>query len=165
MGDIVARKPRIHMLVGLPRSGKTTYCNYYLGRIPVFSADTFRYLVYNQKFWAGGEETMWAVHDIAIINLLKQRIDVVVDETNTTKKCRKKYVDLAQMYGYELEAVVISTAPGICLERAGKDETLKGVIHRMSQQWEPVSREEGIDSIKIINLGGGIENAEPDYTP
>lgn len=151
-------KPRLHLMVGLPRSGKSTYCEFYKGKIPIVSADRTRLLVYGEKFWDAGEELMWAIHrNVVLRGLLEQGLDIVVDETNTTIARRKRIISLAKKYGYEIEAVVFDTPVEVCVERATGNIPLLGAIQRMSEQWEPVTHSEGIDNIKII-INGGVIN-------
>lgn len=138
-------RPIISMMVGLPRSGKTTYIekNKYGVRV-VVSADQLRYLVYGQRFWGPGEDFMWAIRKIILKMLMEQGVNIVIDETNTTATRRKPVINLAKKYGYSVEAVVIDTPKETCIERAKAegDENLIPVIERMAEQFEPVQPEE-----------------------
>ena len=56
---IMESQPTIHVMIGLPRSGKSTYVKNFLRKnlkCVVVSADQLRYLVYGQQFFAGGED-------------------------------------------------------------------------------------------------------------
>lgn len=139
-----ARRPTVFIMVGLPRSGKSTYAEKYKGNKAIVSADQLRYLVYGQRFWGPGEDMMWAIRKIALTMLMEQGIDIVIDETNTTAARRKPIIELARKHGYFVEAVVIDTPKEVCVERAKADgdDNLITVIERMAAQYEPVAPEE-----------------------
>jgi predicted kinase len=152
------KRPTVYIMVGLPRSGKSTYAKRHKGLCAIVSADQLRYLVYGQRFWGPGEDLMWAIRKIILKMLMEQGIDIVIDETNTTVSRRKPIVDLAREYGYFVEAVIINTAERVCIERAKSegDDNLIPIIERMAGQFEPVQREE-VDYIymPLIEEGGG----------
>lgn len=139
-----ARKPAVFIMVGLPRSGKSTYVERYKGLKAIVSADQLRYLVYGQRFWGPGEDMMWAIRKIVLTMLMEQGIDIVIDETNTTAARRKPIIEMAKKYGYFVEAVVINTPEEVCIERAQAegDEKIIPVIERMAVQYEPVLPDE-----------------------
>lgn len=132
-------QPFIRILIGLPRSGKTTYANSYRGLWPIISADELRYLVYGQRFWGFGEDLLWAIRKVFLVALMKQGIDIVIDETNTTKSRRAPIIKLAKEYGYRVEGIWFKTPPEVCIERAIKEgqEDLIPIIKRMADQFEP----------------------------
>ena len=150
------KRPTVYIMVGLPRSGKSTYAKRHKGLCAIVSADQLRYLVYGQRFWGPGEDLMWAIRKIILKMLMEQGIDIVIDETNTTVSRRKPIVDLAREYGYFVEAVVIDTPKETCIERARADgdDSLIPIIERMAGQFEPVQREE-VDYIYMPLTGEG----------
>lgn len=134
----------VYIMVGLPRSGKSTYADKYKGYKAIVSADQLRYLVYGQRFWGPGEDMMWAIRKIALTMLMEQGIDIVIDETNTTAARRKPIIELARKHGYSVEAIVIGTPKKTCIARAiaEGDERIIPVIERMAEQYEPVLPDE-----------------------
>lgn len=139
-----AKKSTVYIMVGLPRSGKSTYVERFKGNKAIISADQLRYLVYGQRFWGPGEDMMWAIRKIALTMLMEQGIDIVIDETNTTNARRKPIIELARKHNYLVEVVVINTPKEVCIERAKADgdSNLIPVIERMAEQFEPISLEE-----------------------
>lgn len=144
----------LNIMVGLPRSGKSTLTEFLTKRSKqavVVSADTLRYLVYGQRFFGKGEPLLWAVHDIVVQMLLEQGIPIIIDETNTTVKRRRKYIELANKHGYSVVCHVVTTGEGVCLERARSenDTAIVPVIERMAKQYEQPGLEEGFSDIKF----------------
>ncbi len=150
----------IYMLIGLPRSGKSTWAKRHQESegTPIVSADNLRYLVYGQRFWGNGEQLMWAIRAIILNMLLEQDIDIIIDETNTTKERRKSIIDLARNYKHDVFGIVMIDSKGECIRRAlsMNDETIIPVIERMAEQYaaEPPSIEEGFKDIIFVKGGG-----------
>lgn len=132
------RQPIMYIMVGLPRSGKSTYARKNLRGIPIVSADQLRLLVYGQRFWQAGEPLMWNIHDLFLQALLDQRLDVVIDKTSITKKQRQKLYDLADKNAYLTCVVALSTSKEECISRARATDQpdLIPVIERMYEQME-----------------------------
>jgi predicted kinase len=148
MGDTAGKGqgkvPFVRILIGLPRSGKTTFANAYRGLFPIVSADEIRMLVHGQRFWADGEDMVWAVRNIYLKMLFQQGVSFIVDETNTTKVRREPIIKLAKEHGYKVEGIWFQTPTEVCIERALKDTDSKliPIIERMEKQFEPPTEEE-----------------------
>jgi len=154
----------VYMLIGLPRSGKTTWAKRYQKRegTPIVSADDIRHLVYGQRFWGEGEQLMWAIRSVILKSLLQQDIDVIIDETNTKRERRKPIIDLAKEYGHDVYGIVITTTDKECIKRAEQegDKKIIPIIERMAAQYaeEPPSHEEGLKIITGVSGGAVSEH-------
>lgn len=151
--------PTIKILMGLPRSGKTTFIEQrYKGIIPIISADKMRYQVYGQRFWNDGEDLMWSVRKMVLKMLLEQGINIIIDETNTTVKRRQPIIALAKEYGYTVEVYHVRTPKEECTKRAEEsgDTAIIPVIERMDANLELVGLDEGVDALYSVQcaLGG-----------
>ena len=151
--------PKLTMLLGLPRSGKTSWVEDNKSNQVVVSADSLRYLVYNQRFWADGEALMWSLRTMILKYLISQGVDIIIDETNILAKSRASIIKLARSLDaknkYWIDCVVMKDAGNteLCIERAktGNMEDLVPVIERMAEQLELPDKSEGIDEIYFWN--------------
>lgn len=133
--------PKLTMMVGLPRSGKTTLSKEeYPGAVRV-SADEIRLQMHGTLFYSPLEPLVWWVRGILLHLLLSQGLDIVVDETHTTQERRAATAGIADKYGYEIHAHWVKTSASLCKHRAfatGQGELIP-VIERMAETFEPPS--------------------------
>ena len=129
---------RIVVLVGIPGSGKSTLASSKYPDYVRVNLDTIRSR-YRE--------------DIEISNALTNDKDVVIDNTNTTKKSRRRYIELARAFGLQIHAVYIKCPLGVALQRnsrrIGKEHVPDRAIimyHRILQ--EP-TLDEGFDSVAV----------------
>jgi predicted kinase len=143
----------ITVMCGLPRCGKSTWVKNNKKLEVVISADDLRYIVYNQRFWAEGEALMWSIRSIMLKYLMQQGIDIIIDETNTTKGRRMPILKMAKQYGYYVIGNVIEGyTPDMCKERAIREgqNDLIPIIDRMAEQFELPEKEEGFDELNMV---------------
>jgi predicted kinase len=145
-------KPVITIMVGLPRSGKSTWVDKYKYNAVVISADDLRLLIYGQRYFSGGEQYMWAVRDTMLKYLINQGKDIIIDDTNTMISRRSLIIKLAKSAGYYIKAIVVATDLEECIRRATVTEQadLEPAIYRMNKQYQPPTEEEGFDLIEVI---------------
>lgn len=138
---------KIFILIGLPRSGKSTIREMILDKhfyiVPV-SADDLRYEIYNQRYWENGESDVWNFRKHHLNSLMKNGTTILIDETNTTIKRRAPLLKLCDEFGYTPIYIHIDTDKEICVERAKKinDTYIIPTIERMSEQFEMPTFEE-----------------------
>lgn len=140
------------ILVGLPRSGKTTYGKRlqeegYTRICP----DEIRLALHGRAFFAPAEDYVWATAKLMTKTLLLGGHKVVIDATNTTRRRRDTWTRMARETRVPVEAIVIEGDPGICHERneEGESPLPKSVIDRMWVQWEEVEDDE-VDVVRVI---------------
>lgn len=133
---------------GLPRSGKSFYCDNWIlpdeGDIEytpraIVCGDDFRYALYGREFQIEAEGTVFAMMDVAARALLKRGFDVIIDETCTTEATLLRYLRI----NIDAQAIFIDTPIEVCKERAiacGRDYLL-GPIDRMAAQLEKLKAE------------------------
>ena len=107
---------KILVLVGLPGSGKSTYLEE-MGANAV-SSDEIRRLLADDAADQRIHRRVFAV----VRNLIRHRIEIgrpvtYVDATNLTRRERRQYIRLGELYRCDVEAVFFNVPLDICLER------------------------------------------------
>ena len=153
---------KMFILMGLPRSGKTTLRNMILNEfyhiVPV-SADDLRYEIYGQRYWQNGEDDVWAFRKHHLNSLMKNGTTILIDETNTTKKRREPLLKLCDEYGYTPVYLHVYTLSCECIRRAKNenDTYIIPTIERQSEQFElPESVE--IESFEFSSIHTIVSN-------
>lgn len=142
----------LKMMIGLPRSGKSTWVKNNRTTEVIVSADELRKIVYGQPFWVDGETLVWCIREMFLKSLLFQGVDIIIDETNTTFERRNSIIVLAKKYGYNIEAIYIQEPFSTCINRAvdEKKDFLIPTIERMAIGFIIPEYYEGYDKITII---------------
>lgn len=118
----------LHMMVGLPRSGKTTKARD-LG-FPIVCPDAIRLALHGKPFIKSAESIVWATAHLMVAALFKAgHTDVILDSTNLTAARRKGW-DI-----YKHEYYEVRTTKAVCLERTS-DAALLDAILRMARMVE-----------------------------
>jgi predicted kinase len=143
---------RITLMVGLPGSGKTTWVRGNCGDTFVLSADEIRKQVHGMDFYEPAEQLIWTIRKYIFVNALSQRLDIIVDETNTTIKRRSDIIRMAKEFDYVVDCIYIDTEIETCRKRVTKLNQPKkiNVINKMSRYFEIPAENEGIVNIVKI---------------
>ena len=130
----------LYLMVGLPRSGKTTIARGL--REPIVNPDAIRLSLHGQAYMREVEDLVWSFARLMVRSLFGAgHTTVIVDATNNTRKRRDAWRNDDE---WNLEYHVLDTSAEVCIQRA-KDtdrEDIIPVIERMAEEHEPVSDEE-----------------------
>ena len=125
---------KLHVTVGLPRSGKSTWAR--TTGWPIVNPDSVRLAIHGQRFYGPAEPFVWAV-TYAMVEALRLagHRNIVVDATNVSAKRRKEWED---RYAGAIEWKVVPTSPAECIRRAMAegDKDIIPVIERMAKEWD-----------------------------
>lgn len=134
-------EPRLIATIGLPRSGKSTYCRGLIEKgYAVVNPDSFRLAIHGQEFLTSAEPFVWAAVYAAVDALLLAGNKVVVDATNITEERRRPWKQRGA------EFVLIKTGVCVCISRAEQsNKDLIPVIERMAAQWDWSQKVQGVD--------------------
>jgi len=129
----------IIVLVGIPGSGKSTLaCN----RFPDHNRLNLDNLHTRKK------------EDEEIANCLANGKNVIVDNTNTTRKSRTKYIQIAKLFGIPVRAIYINCPVDLALERnasrSGKEHVPDKAVRFYNKILQPPSTGEGFDSVEEL---------------
>jgi predicted kinase len=125
----------LHMMIGLPRSGKSTKAKA-LG-FPIVETDSIRLVIHGTAWRVEAEPLVWATAKIMVESLfLAGHDDVILDATNHTLKRREEW----SSEKWQMKYYVIDTPQEICIDRANRDGkfALVPVIKRMANDFEPI---------------------------
>ena len=148
-------RPRLALMVGLPRSGKSTYAKALQGAGWVrIEPDAFRIGLHGHAFHAPAEPLVWAAAELAVRALLIGGHAVVIDATNTTRHRRSGWLRIAQQLGVPVEAFVMDTPLSECLERneGRRHRVPVEVMKRMARQFETPDPE--MEGVSVRNIHG-----------
>ena len=147
----------LYMMVGLPRSGKSTWARWHSSRHndPIVSPDAIRLALHGQQFIASAEPTVWATARLMVASLfLAGHSAVILDACNITVKRREEWA--SREWGRIF--VVVDTPPDVCIRRA--NDTMKGAIARMASCVEPPTAGEGHVGCIHVPCEGSAESDE-----
>jgi predicted kinase len=129
----------LHMMVGLPRSGKSTEARK-LG-YPIVEPDAIRRVLYEKPFDNKNEMLVWGLAKTMVQALFEAgHKDVTLDACNLTNKMRSGWYSEGWFNDYHF----VKTSKEECIKRAkdlGQDYLIE-VIERMSASYEPLEGED-----------------------
>ena len=154
----------IHILIGLPASGKSTWRAQHMlanpSAVTVSTDDMIeeyaaeRGLTYTQAFGKVDFKSLNTRFKYAIRDAVKAGQDIIIDRTNMGVKSRRELLKMAE--GYESHAVVF-VVPDAVLEarlKARYESTgkfiPKHVIESMAKSYVAPTRDEGFHSITYV---------------
>ncbi len=126
-------KKEFILMVGLPRSGKSTYVDKHYSAYQLVCPDDIRQGL-GVKHDRRLEPFVWAVVEAQLRALMERGRSVVLDATNTLEHVRNRWIEIARNYGYSIKVVWIDTPLSVCLERAKVDNFPERVLLRMYEQ-------------------------------
>ena len=130
----------LFLMVGLPRSGKTTVAKE-LG-YPIVCPDAIRLSLHGTVYMRSVEDLVWSFARLMVRSLFEAgHHTVIVDATNNTRKRRDAWRNDEE---WNLEYHVLDTPMEVCSTRARNTdrEDILPVIERMAEEHEPVTNEE-----------------------
>ncbi len=130
---------RLIMMMGFPRSGKSTWAKWQ--NCPIVNPDAIRLALHGRPFIAESEPMVWAIAKYMVRSLFLAGHDtVILDATNTTLKRRTEW----KSSHWKILINHITTSASTCKERAiatGRDDLIP-VIDRMAAAFEPITDDE-----------------------
>lgn len=154
LAEIKDARPRLIMAIGPSGSGKSTLFRKLKAENPnleVFSLDLLRHEFYDPKDYARAwkmsveDKTFLQRANQRFLELLKQRKDLFVDNTNLTPKSRKFYLEQAKNMGFKTIAYVfnvdLDTLIARQTTRGDKNVPAEAVRQQFSVMKRPVENE------------------------
>ncbi|HZW57430.1 MAG TPA: ATP-binding protein [Nitrososphaerales archaeon] len=135
--------PEIVVLVGIPGSGKSTLATTRFRNQVRINLDTLRSRHSERR---------------KILQALSEGHSIVIDNTNTTMRARRRYIDIAWKFSLPIRAVCLICPLETALERNAQRRGREHVPDRAVRMYNRIMQipveEEGFDSVEILNSGG-----------
>jgi predicted kinase len=107
----------LHVTVGLPRSGKSTWAK--KQGHPIVCPDAIRYALHGGEYNKAAERMVWTMAEYFITSLFAAgHDDVILDATNIDDRSRGRWVQHGARNNYEPSFVYIDTPVETCIARA-----------------------------------------------
>ena len=139
------------VLVGLPGSGKSTWLE--RQGIAAISSDWIRQVLADDPT----DQTIHARVFLTMRYLLRHRLALgrpvsYMDATHLTPEERRPYIQIAQWYGCEVEAVFFDVPVEVCRERNLRRERVvpDEAIERMAAKLTPPALAEGFTKVSVV---------------
>jgi len=135
------------LTVGLPRSGKSTWCSYRMKTTPVVSPDAIRMALGCYPFVQEREPEVWESARVMVASLfIAGHSLVIVDATNLRKVKRIWWSNALDVPDLKVSCVVFKSDKDECIRRAleTKQDYLVPVIEMMSEgiDWPDPKKED-----------------------
>ena len=144
---------KLIVMVGLPRSGKSTWA--VKQGLPIVSADAIRLALYNdmgegERFLKSAEPMVWVICTLMVNALFKAgNTSVIVDNCHV----KRRYRDEWQSDKWDTRFKRIGTSYQTCMARAisENDDEIMPIIEKMSKEFEPLESDElQMDEVQLI---------------
>ena len=140
-------KPTIIILIGLPRSGKSSFYKKYFDKYEYLSRDEIRERLFGFKGNMDNEETVTRVFNEMLNDALNKSKNIIIDNTNVQTKYRIKYLSMAKARKYNTKAYLINTEYDTVIKNAKKENFPIEVIESMLCRLNKPLYEEGYNEI------------------
>jgi len=154
-------KLTVILMVGLARSGKSTWIKKNTKDNVVVCPDRIRKLIFGHQFHKEAEGFVWAYAKGMTKLLLEQGKSVIIDATNINYSSRQQWYDIALEYKAKIKIIWVKTSLKECKERNEKspegERLPEEVLDRMAESFEDPKTTEylynvGTELIEIIEI-------------
>ena len=144
-------KPTLYIIVGLPRSSKSTFFKKYYTNCEYLSRDEIRENVFGYKGNMNHEEEVTRIFNDRLNSALNKSLDIFIDNTSVQRKYRNKIVNQAKSRKYNVIAFDMMANYEDVINNANKEGFSISVIESMACRLNHPSYEEGYNEIyKVV---------------
>lgn len=152
-GDLMYTFPTLKMMIGIPGSGKTTYCKEIISKYPNtihISSDNIRKELFSDENDQEHNGLVFEEMHRRTLECLRKGTNVLYDATNMSRKNRASILQSCPAYVIK-EAIVCWSSIEECIENDKQRERTVGieVIDKMLKQFQAPYFDEGFNRIYI----------------
>lgn len=154
----------LHLLCGIPGSGKSTLTNKLSGHI--VSTDSIREFLWNDASNTSHDRLVFELAESIMDYLLRHKKNVIFDATNVTVKKRKRYLTLAKSRRAKVVLHWVNCPLETAIERNlnRKRQVPLRAIRALNKALQTPKIQEGFDLIKIYGIDLNlIKRITPNY--
>lgn len=144
-------KPEMIILIGLPRSGKSSFRKKYYINYACISRDNIREAEFGFKGNMENEGLVTRLFNKQLTDALNKKQNIIIDNTNMQRKYRRQFIQQAQAHGYNIKAIVIDTEYEQVIINAKKEDFPIEVIESMKNRFAIPTMDEGYYKIEHFN--------------
>ena len=164
---IVANRPELVMLVGLPGSGKSYYAEQHKDDYVIHSSDNMRKVMFGDESHSGDNYDVFNALHIEVRNSLRNGNSVIFDATNISRKRRISFLNTIKDFNVRKKAIIMATPYETCLQNNTKRERQvpDSIMNNYYKTFNIPYYNEGWDEVEVYyydktfhNLYGSIES-------
>ena len=142
----------IVIMSAIPRSGKTNAVKSLKEKYNaiVLSADILRETILGNKGDMTQEVRIWDEFYRRLRYSLSLDRNIIIDNTNISKKQRKTIISLVNKEEYNIIGIKIETSMETILKRCEETNFPKDVVYSMLKRYQEMTYDEGFDIIEVI---------------
>ena len=143
---------KLFILVGLPASGKSTYCSLLRSEnLIILSSDEIRLELFGDETCQANNKLVFDTLNKRVKDALKNNKDVVYDATSLTKVVRKNIITKFQKDASEIICIFFNVSLDECIKRNSKRERTVpvDVLRKMANRLEVPDENEGFNRIIV----------------
>jgi predicted kinase len=144
------------LAIGLPGSGKTSW--FRRRGVTPLSSDMMRHLLFDDATEQSHQNLVFST----LRTMLRARLMVsmpmnYVDATNLSPNERRQWIEMAESFGYEVQAVFFDVPLELCMERNRKRQRTVSdeAMQRLAEKLVPPKFEEGFSKITVVRVKKG----------
>ncbi len=156
--------PDLHIMVGIPGSGKDYYIDHNCVRQDsdvVISSDAIRAELGDVNDQSQNEEVFKILYN-RLGRHLQRGDNIWFNATNVTISNRSRAIEMGKKFGYRIIADIMATPFGVCVRRDSQRDRTVGeeVIKKFVFRFQIPFYEEGFDTIHIIGTNAPLDPGE-----
>jgi predicted kinase len=142
----------LHLMVGIPGSGKSTYIKSKLADKILICPDDIREELTGDASDQSQNALVWDTAYKRLHQALQNGKDVVFDATMVDKRSRKQPIKVARKYGVAVHAVAFPIDVSVAIDRQNKRDRKVSVdvIQRFADRFVLPSKSEGFETIVVV---------------